>query len=117
MALDHVPIEPMEAEDDAGMDLESILRYGTDAIFKEDDAEDDIRYDSASVDKLLDRSGNGGHVAPGEKTALQSLNSVCQSMGQREEEGLTGRRRGSELLTARTLTWCLGCHPFRRTRA
>ena len=55
MALDHVMIESMEAEDDAGMDLESILRYGTDAIFK-DDADDDIRYDSASVDKLLDRS-------------------------------------------------------------
>ena len=56
MALDHVMIESMEAEDDAGMDLESILRYGTDAIFKEGDAEDGIRYDSASVDKLLDRS-------------------------------------------------------------
>ena len=56
MALDHVLIESMEAEDDAGMDLESILRYGTDAIFKEDNAEDDIRYDSTSVDNLLDRS-------------------------------------------------------------
>ena len=56
MVLDHVMIESMEAEDDAGIDLESILRYGTDAIFKEDDPEDDIRYDPGSVDKLLDRS-------------------------------------------------------------
>ena len=56
MALDHVLIGSMEAQDDAGMDLESILRYGTDAIFKDDDAEDDIRYDSVSIDKLLDRS-------------------------------------------------------------
>ena len=56
MALDHVMIESMEAEDNAGMDLESILRYGTDAIFKDDNVDDDIRYDSLSVDKLLDRS-------------------------------------------------------------
>ena len=55
MALDHVLIEQMDAEDDAGMDLESILRHGTAALFKDDDTQD-IRYDSASVDKLLDRS-------------------------------------------------------------
>ena len=55
MALDHVLIEQMDAEDDAGMDLESILRHGTAALFKDDDTED-IRYDSVSVDKLLDRS-------------------------------------------------------------
>ena len=55
MALDHVLIEQMDAEDDAGMDLESILKYGTEALFKDDDTQD-IHYDSASVDKLLDRS-------------------------------------------------------------
>ena len=55
MALDHVLIDQMDAEDDAGMDLESILRHGTAALFKDDDTQD-IRYDSASVDKLLDRS-------------------------------------------------------------
>ena len=55
MALDHVLIEQMDAEDDAGMDLESILRHGTEALFKDDESEN-IRYDSASVDKLLDRS-------------------------------------------------------------
>lgn len=55
MALDHVLIEQMDAEEDAGMDLESILRHGAGALFKDDDAQD-IRYDSASVDKLLDRS-------------------------------------------------------------
>ena len=54
MALDHVLIEQMDAEDDAGMDLESILRHGTEALFGDDT--NDIRYDSASVDKLLDRS-------------------------------------------------------------
>ena len=54
MALDHVLIEQMDAEDDAGMDLESILRHGTEALFQDDSQ--DIHYDSASVDKLLDRS-------------------------------------------------------------
>ena len=55
MALDHVLIEQMDAEDDAGMDLESILKYGTEALFKDDDTQD-IHYDSSSVDRLLDRS-------------------------------------------------------------
>ena len=55
MALDHVLIEQMDMVDEAGMDLESILRHGTAALFDDDDTQD-IRYDSASVDKLLDRS-------------------------------------------------------------
>ncbi len=56
MALDHALIEQMgAAEDDAGMDLESILRHGAEALFQDDDAHD-INYDSASLDKLLDRS-------------------------------------------------------------
>lgn len=58
MALDHVLIESMDKEDDAGMDLESILRHGAEALFDEEknNAEDDIVYDEASVDRLLDRS-------------------------------------------------------------
>ena len=56
MALDHALIEQMGAADDeAGMDVESILRHGAEALFKDDDTHD-IHYDSASVDKLLDRS-------------------------------------------------------------
>lgn len=54
MTLDHVLIDQMDAEDDAGMDLESILRHGTEALFQDDSQ--DIHYDSASIDKLLDRS-------------------------------------------------------------
>ena len=57
MALDHVLIERMDQEDEAGMDLQSILRHGAEALFAEDDKSDqDIVYDSASVDRLLDRS-------------------------------------------------------------
>ncbi|KAI9805647.1 MAG: hypothetical protein M1833_005139 [Piccolia ochrophora] len=55
MALDHVLIEQMDADDDAGMDVESILKHGASALFEDND-ERDIKYDSASVDKLLDRS-------------------------------------------------------------
>lgn len=55
MALDHALIEQMDANEEDSLDLESILRHGTEALFQDDDA-NDIRYDSASVDKLLDRS-------------------------------------------------------------
>lgn len=55
MALDHVLIESMDADENTGMDLESILRHGTEALFNDDESQD-IRYDSASVDRLLDRS-------------------------------------------------------------
>lgn len=55
MALDHVLIEAMDKDDDAGMDLESILRHGAAALFG-DDTENDIVYNEVSVDKLLDRS-------------------------------------------------------------
>jgi chromodomain-helicase-DNA-binding protein 4 len=48
-------IETAGAEDDAGVDLESILKHGTKALFDDND-ENDIRYDSVSVDKLLDRA-------------------------------------------------------------
>ncbi|KAE8328355.1 PHD/FYVE-zinc-finger like domain-containing protein [Aspergillus sergii] len=55
MVLDHVLIDRMVSEEDDGQDLESILRHGAQALFEDDDS-GDIRYDSASVDKLLDRS-------------------------------------------------------------
>ncbi|KAK0109045.1 hypothetical protein ONS96_002876 [Cadophora gregata f. sp. sojae] len=55
MALDQALIESMGADDEAGVDLESILRHGAQALFNDDDR-NDIRYDSASVDKLLDRT-------------------------------------------------------------
>lgn len=56
MALDHVLIESMDREDDAGDDLESILRHGAQALFEDDSTVEGIVYDSASVDRLLERS-------------------------------------------------------------
>lgn len=48
-------IETIGTEDDSGVDMESILKHGTEALFNDDDR-NDIHYDSASVDKLLDRT-------------------------------------------------------------
>ncbi|KAK4695570.1 hypothetical protein P7C71_g2204, partial [Lecanoromycetidae sp. Uapishka_2] len=55
MALDQVLIEQMDNDEDEPKDIASILRYGAEAIFKDEDPQE-IKYDSASVDRLLDRS-------------------------------------------------------------
>lgn len=54
LALDHVLIERMEADEDEE-DLESILRHGAQALFEDDDAAH-VQYDSDSIEKILDRS-------------------------------------------------------------
>lgn len=55
MALDHVLIESIDDDDEAGIDLTSILAHGAKAIFDGDDS-GDIHYDQAAIDKLLDRT-------------------------------------------------------------
>jgi chromodomain-helicase-DNA-binding protein 4 len=55
MSLDHAIINSMADDEAEEVDIESILKFGASAIF-EDSTEGDIRYDSASVDLLLDRS-------------------------------------------------------------
>ena len=57
MALDHVVVEQLDAEDLEDRDLESVLRHGAAELFNdESNADQDIKYDIASVEKLLDRS-------------------------------------------------------------
>lgn len=68
MALDQALIESLDADDDAGVDLESILKHGAAALFA-DDNRNDIHYDSASVDKLLDRTQVENTNFDDEKTA------------------------------------------------
>lgn len=91
MSLDHVLIDQMDAEEDAGADIESILRFGLDAIFQDDNAEDEIRYDPASVDKLLDRS-QMEETLPGKDNSAESQFSFARvwanDKGILEEEGL-----------------------------
>jgi len=55
IALDHVVVNQLDAEDLADKDVEGILRHGAAELFADND-ENDIRYDAASIDKLLDRS-------------------------------------------------------------
>ena len=69
MALDHVLIERMDREDDAGEDLESILRHGAQALFEDDSTVEEIVYDSASVDRLLERSHIENTKTSDEKSA------------------------------------------------
>jgi len=56
MALDKVVVQDLDRDDPEDEDVESILKYGAAELFKDDDADHEIRYDDASIDKLLDRS-------------------------------------------------------------
>lgn len=56
MALDHVVVEQMGEEKIDAEDVDTILKFGAAELFKDDNADQDIRYDDASIDKLLDRS-------------------------------------------------------------
>ncbi|MCJ1311861.1 hypothetical protein MMC25_005534 [Agyrium rufum] len=69
MAMDHVLIEQMDAPEIDGNDLESVLRFGAEALFKDDAEAHDIHYDSASVDKLLDRAQIENTDAGSDKSA------------------------------------------------
>jgi SNF2 family DNA or RNA helicase len=55
MALDHVVVQELDAEDIEEKDVESMLKHGAAELFN-DDGTADIRYDDDSIDKLLDRS-------------------------------------------------------------
>lgn len=55
MALEHLVVERMnENEEEKIEDFESILKFGAEALFADDDSKD-IHYDSAAIDNLLDR--------------------------------------------------------------
>lgn len=67
MALDHVLIERMDADDDDGVDVESVLRHGVADLM--DDAIPDLPYDEHSVEKLLDRRQGEDTKAAEDKSA------------------------------------------------
>lgn len=68
LALDHVLIQEMDADDADQNDLVSVLQHGANKIF-EDDTTEDIVYDSTSVDRLLDRSNIENTSVGGDKSA------------------------------------------------
>jgi superfamily II DNA or RNA helicase len=56
MALDHVVVEALDADDADERDVQSILRHGAAALFDDDNPPQEIKYDNESIEKLLDRS-------------------------------------------------------------
>ncbi|KAI1136134.1 PHD/FYVE-zinc-finger like domain-containing protein [Hypoxylon sp. FL0543] len=68
LALNRTLIDTLDAEGETAHDYGSILRRGAEALFRETDKAK-ITYDSASVDKLLDRSRLDNSLADGEATA------------------------------------------------
>lgn len=58
MALDQALIESIKANEDEpnDVDVATILKHGAKRLFEDDNADDTIVYDAASVEKLIDRS-------------------------------------------------------------
>ncbi|KAI9658166.1 MAG: hypothetical protein M1831_004013 [Alyxoria varia] len=67
MALDHVLIEQMDADEEDAEDFATILKHGAAEVLEGSNRE--IRYDDASVDKLLDRSALEDTKADEDQTA------------------------------------------------
>ncbi|KAI9322475.1 P-loop containing nucleoside triphosphate hydrolase protein [Dichotomocladium elegans] len=55
MVLDHLVVDKMDEDELEEDDVESILRFGAQALFEHDD-DKEITYDASAIDKLLDRS-------------------------------------------------------------
>ncbi|KAF9952628.1 hypothetical protein BGZ65_005150, partial [Modicella reniformis] len=57
MILDHLIVERMEDDNLDPVDVESILKFGAKALFEEETTtNEDLKYDDAALDALLDRS-------------------------------------------------------------
>ncbi|KAK5120681.1 hypothetical protein LTR85_006039 [Meristemomyces frigidus] len=68
LALDHVLIQEMDADDAEQNDLVSVLRHGANELF-EDSGDQDINYDEESIERLLDRTHMENTQAGGDKSA------------------------------------------------
>ena len=68
LALDHVLIQEMDADDAEQTDLVSVLKHGANEIF-EDSGESDVVYDANAVERLLDRSGMEAPKPTADKSA------------------------------------------------
>ncbi|KAJ7169708.1 SNF2 family DNA-dependent ATPase [Mycena filopes] len=56
LVLDHLIVQKMDDDDDAGDNVESILTYGAQALFQADAAARDIIYTDTDIDKLIDKT-------------------------------------------------------------
>jgi SNF2 family DNA or RNA helicase len=102
MALDHVLIDCMDTENDAGLDLESILRHGTKALF-DDDNTGDIQYDAEAVEKLLDRS-QVENTKTGDDASAESQFSFAR-VWVNESNALEDQLEDSEAATPNNNVW------------
>ena len=68
LALDHVLIQEMDADDAEQNDLVSVLRHGASELFA-DDGEGDIAYDATSIERLIDRSAMENTLPAGDRSA------------------------------------------------
>ncbi|KAG7099004.1 hypothetical protein E1B28_000889 [Marasmius oreades] len=61
MVLDHLIVQKMEDDDDAGADVQSILMYGAQALFEEgESSKKDIVYTDNDIDKLIEKTEREG---------------------------------------------------------
>ncbi|KAF7339801.1 Chromatin remodeling factor mit1 [Mycena venus] len=56
LVLDHLIVQKMDDDDDAGDNVESILTYGAQALFEADAGARDITYTDTDIDKLIDKT-------------------------------------------------------------
>jgi hypothetical protein len=56
LVLDHLIVEKMDEENLGAKDVESILRFGAEALFHDQEDESSLKYGSEDIEKLLDRS-------------------------------------------------------------
>ncbi|KAF8213246.1 SNF2 family N-terminal domain-containing protein [Mycena galopus ATCC 62051] len=56
LILDHLIVQKMDDDDDAGDNVESILTYGAQALFEADAGARDIAYTDTDIDKLIDKT-------------------------------------------------------------
>ncbi|KAJ7783591.1 SNF2 family DNA-dependent ATPase [Mycena maculata] len=56
LVLDHLIVQKMDDDDDAGDDVQSILTYGAQALFEADADARDIIYTDTDIDNLIDKT-------------------------------------------------------------
>ncbi|EEP75725.1 hypothetical protein UREG_00572 [Uncinocarpus reesii 1704] len=100
MALDQALIGFMDAEEDAGVDLASILCHGADALFDDDD-EGDVHYDHKSIEKLLEQSEN---TKTSDDTSAESQFSFVK-VWTNESANLEDRSDEAETSTPNSTVW------------
>jgi SNF2 family DNA or RNA helicase len=81
MALEHVVVERMKIDEEENLeDIESILKFGTEALFADDDSKD-IIYDTAAIDNLLNREQYREIATEQQKKEIEELEGKSTESG------------------------------------